>query len=907
MKLKLRSLSTLIFMISMSCTLFAVGKVYLVLGSDTAIWDGMGTDTFNDTYNQSLFTDQTMNAFEVMSSEFRFDLTDSYGTRLKMTWWMMGGNIFRYATNNNFPVANTMTPYLMQKFYGDFIDEIGDEISIHYHTFAWTDYDQDGKWYWNQAKGFSECLDDFDYTLCQYLLEENIFPVSFRSGWHFMDDDWQHYLNDLLPYSLHDDWPNKRTYDPEPIDNIYDWSRSPSAFIPWHPSIEDYRSPGDGPGWNVRSTHFSTALSKNLLDSIFYQASIGNDQLACLWGHLPETDFPANIELINTAAHQMEIKYPSVKFRYCSATEAMQYWQGKADTIAPVITFEEIQTGDQVTFRITSDEPIFQKVPFVAMKDIYGNYSKLACQQTSTNVWETTTALLKSSLAKVGVAVSDSLGNQTKKFINYIPDDIFVDNSDEGYQEISGTWNSYTAPVYTWGVNARHTQLTATDTIKTEWHPTINRSGLYNIMFQAPKIDNPAIAMTFKVFSGTQCIDTITVTQALSGANWNYITTANLTAGQDNYLLMEVPGANQSGKTVAVDVVKFSAMISDYNLVCPTSLINFGDVSQLDTAYYDLTLTNTGTKHLEIESISTNSGNIILSLQCPTTIPPMSSIQVTIKLYVDELGSFIDTISINSNDLGEPIYRIPISANITTHFLVVDNEDTGNYSESGNWYYSVAQAYGPTSRYATLNQSPYAYANYIFTIKKDGIYDLYEIVPTTINASDDALYIVNIDNTPVNSTHINQNTGSGNWVKVTGNYNFHKNDIVKIRVLDTGQNTNSGAVLRADAIKLSWVAELGQGISDRSNGLPERWALDQNYPNPFNSETTIRYAVPKSDRIRLIIYNSLGQIVQILTDRQHQPGYYSVNFNSDHLSSGIYFYRLIGDDVNIVKKLMLIK
>jgi len=887
--------------------LWATGKVYLVLGSDTAIWDGMGTATFNDTYNQSLFTDQTMNAFQVMNSDFRNDLTDSYGTRLKMTWWMMGGNIFRYATNNNFPVANTMTPYLMQKLYGDFADEIGDEISIHYHTFTWTDYDQDGIWYWNQAQTFVECLDDFNYTLCQYLLEENVFPVSFRSGWHYMDDDWQHYLNELVPYALHNDWPNKRTSDPEPIDNIYDWSLSPSAFVPWHPSIADYRLPGDGPAWNVRSTHFGTALANDLLDTIFYQASIGNDQLACLWGHLPETDFLTNIETINTVAHQMELKYSGVTFRYCSAVEAMQYWQGKTDTIAPSISFEGIESGDRVTFRITSDEAIFQKVPFVALKDIYENYHLLDCIQTGTNQWETATPFDKSIVVKAGVAVCDSLGNQTTQFVNYIPDDIFVDNSDAGYLEVNGSWNSYSEPKYTWGADARYTPISSTDTLKAEWHPTISHSGLYHIMFQAPDIDNPVSLMTFKVFSGDQCIDTILVNQALTGRKWNYITTAQLTAGPDNYLLMEVPGSNQSGKIVATDVVKFSALITDYNLVCGVSSLNYGDVSQLDTALHELTLSNTGIKTLRIDNILTNTGNISCDAVCPVLIPPMASIEIALKLYVEELGAFTDTIRIYSNDIGEPIYKIPVSANITTHFLTIDNEDSGKYLESGTWKYSVAQAFGATSRYANLNQSPRAYASFVFTIKKDGIYDLYEIVPVTVNASDNVLYIVSINDTPVDSTTVNQNTGSGNWVMIAGNYNFHKDDIVRIKVLDTGLNTNTGAVLRADAIKLSWTAELGQGIADGINGLPKEWELDQNYPNPFNSETTICYAVPLAGYLDLTIYNSLGQVIQTLSEKPHQPGFYTVRFKGDRLSSGVYFYRLSGEGVNIVKKFMLIK
>jgi len=118
--------------------------VYLVLGSDTAIWDGMSVNRYHNTYNQALYTDPSMNAYEVMDPAFRSQFVDSYGQTMKMTWWMMAGNIFRYATNTNFPVPNIMTLYLMQKYHGENVLINGDELSLHYHTFFWSDYDQDG-------------------------------------------------------------------------------------------------------------------------------------------------------------------------------------------------------------------------------------------------------------------------------------------------------------------------------------------------------------------------------------------------------------------------------------------------------------------------------------------------------------------------------------------------------------------------------------------------------------------------------------------------------------------------------------------------------------------------------------------------------------------------------------------
>ena len=283
----------------------------------------MSTSRYNCTYNISLFADATMNAAKVMDPQFRSRFTDSFGTPVKITWWMMAGNIFRFATNNNVPLANTMTLWLMKKYYQNRITQFGDELSLHYHTFGWTDYDMDGVYWWNQTKTFMECKDDFDVTLAQFLIEENTFPVSFRSGWHAMDNNWQNYLDKLLPYSLHNDYPAKRTDLTEPLDNTYDWSLASPEFVPFHPLSSNYQLAGDLKGWNVRSESMG-GISQTLLNSTFAKASQGTVQLACIWSHLPDVAFPQQIQRVDSLLHKAALLYPTVKFKYCTAIEAYQ-------------------------------------------------------------------------------------------------------------------------------------------------------------------------------------------------------------------------------------------------------------------------------------------------------------------------------------------------------------------------------------------------------------------------------------------------------------------------------------------------------------------------------------------------------------------------------------------------------
>jgi len=60
-----------------------------------------------------------------MAETFRQQFKDSFGNPLKLTWWMMAGNVYRYADNTNIPVPNVMTLHLMKEYHGDAIRRWG--------------------------------------------------------------------------------------------------------------------------------------------------------------------------------------------------------------------------------------------------------------------------------------------------------------------------------------------------------------------------------------------------------------------------------------------------------------------------------------------------------------------------------------------------------------------------------------------------------------------------------------------------------------------------------------------------------------------------------------------------------------------------------------------------------------
>jgi hypothetical protein len=69
----------------------------------------------------------------------------------------------------------------------------------------------------------------------------------------------------------------------------------------------------------------------------------------------------------------------------------------------------------------------------------------------------------------------------------------------------------------------------------------------------------------------------------------------------------------------------------------------------------------------------------------------------------------------------------------------------------------------------------------------------------------------------------------------------------------------------------------------------------------------IRFAVPQSGPVSLRVYDVLAREVALLVDNVMNAGYYTVQFDGRSLSSGIYFYRLMGPGFVETKKMELIK
>ncbi|MHA2276346.1 MAG: T9SS type A sorting domain-containing protein, partial [Candidatus Kariarchaeaceae archaeon] len=102
------------------------------------------------------------------------------------------------------------------------------------------------------------------------------------------------------------------------------------------------------------------------------------------------------------------------------------------------------------------------------------------------------------------------------------------------------------------------------------------------------------------------------------------------------------------------------------------------------------------------------------------------------------------------------------------------------------------------------------------------------------------------------------------------------------------------------------VPSINNGIAN-NKGLLKSFALYQNYPNPFNPATKIKFSLPKQEKVKIEIFNALGQKIITLVNKTYRAGQHEIDFNGKYISSGVYFYRIEAGNFHDVKKMTILK
>jgi hypothetical protein len=94
--------------------------------------------------------------------------------------------------------------------------------------------------------------------------------------------------------------------------------------------------------------------------------------------------------------------------------------------------------------------------------------------------------------------------------------------------------------------------------------------------------------------------------------------------------------------------------------------------------------------------------------------------------------------------------------------------------------------------------------------------------------------------------------------------------------------------------------------------LPVHFSLDQNFPNPFNPLTSLRYAIPESAIVKIIVYDVLGNIIKNIINEKQSPGFKIVQWDATNnlgelVSAGLYICIIEAGDFRQTRKMILLK
>jgi len=123
--------------------------------------------------------------------------------------------------------------------------------------------------------------------------------------------------------------------------------------------------------------------------------------------------------------------------------------------------------------------------------------------------------------------------------------------------------------------------------------------------------------------------------------------------------------------------------------------------------------------------------------------------------------------------------------------------------------------------------------------------------------------------------------------------------ITSLREAVTDEPLANNLRFKIDALWLATVALTAD--------VPQTFSLQQNYPNPFNPSTLIKYGLAHDVKVKLEVYNLLGQRVAMLLDEPQKAGYHEIVFQGQALPSGVYFYRLQAGSFVQTRRMTLVR
>ena len=160
-----------------------------------------------------------------------------------------------------------------------------------------------------------------------------------------------------------------------------------------------------------------------------------------------------------------------------------------------------------------------------------------------------------------------------------------------------------------------------------------------------------------------------------------------------------------------------------------------------------------------------------------------------------------------------------------------------------------------------------------------------------VNSPYDPNQVIQVDEGP------DEYNANATWILVFWGTNYHADDEVKVIYLNP---------IAPGIDKFMFTTPQPADTTLRNFDL-NSYQLFHNYPNPFNSTTIISFYLPLQGKVKLDVFDILGQRVAQLINNEMEAGKYDIDFNANNLASGVYIYLLnVQDKFFKAKKMVLL-
>jgi hypothetical protein len=363
--------------------------------------------------------DQILEQLErITSSDFRQQYSDSFDDGWIYNWFIMDHVGF----SGENPRRRTMGHHAIYDQYRQYMNRNNvelDDIYWHYHPLSIRkDAHRSGTAYLNS--------DNIYKILSKKIIDRSWFPTAYRPGFHTERPDSHWFLEQWIPFDFGNQ--SGKTADGQPDlskGRFGTWNRAPEEWHPYNPAYEDYQSRGNCNRYITRCLNMDTRhknITKSDIRDAFVQARETGDALLAFTDH-DFRDMDRHIGKVWNMISTVNSEFDDVSFKHTTAVEGIREVVNMESPAPPKLEIEQNSVDDSPVIKVSSQNEIFGRQPFLAIKTKSGEYYWDNFDFPSENVWTYTFdfhTLPMKSIETVGIAANSPTG--VGEVLNYDPE-----------------------------------------------------------------------------------------------------------------------------------------------------------------------------------------------------------------------------------------------------------------------------------------------------------------------------------------------------------------------------------------------------------------------------------------------------------------------------------------------------